>query len=236
MDGVWFCARPEVEICEVNPRQLPPGPHQMEQEDFTLGLSGGIISGDQLEQHRMAELVLHSREAQAVSNSAYANQHGHQDSDGVWVFRPSISGQALQAMEHDFLTKVSFLIPAIGRAWLWIAGFGMCLDVVQGQGGCLMRIYLAYRMKGFGLWLIPAALGIVMTLIVIPVTIPRRIWADLATGRIPGTTTEDDPDDYDLRGPAPASKAQEPPMYAWRALHDQLDQIDEPPIKRVACS
>ncbi len=176
VDGVWFCAHPEVEICAVKPKQLMPGPYQIEQEDFTLGLSGGIISGDQLEQHRIAELILHSREAQAVANSAYMNQHGHCNDDGVWVFGPSISDRALQAMERDFLTKVSCLIPVIGRAWPWIAGVGMCLALLQSLGGCLTRIYLAYQMKGFGLWLIPAALGIAMTLIIIPVTILRWIW------------------------------------------------------------
>ncbi len=170
MDGIWFCAHPEVEICAVKPKQLVPGPYQMEQGDF-LGLSGGIISEDQLEQHRLAELILHSWEAQYAANSAYANQHGHWDDDGVWIFGPSISDQALQALEHNFSTKVSILIPIIGRAWPWIAGVGMCLALLQSLGGCLARIYLAYRMKGFGFWLIPAALGIAMTLVIIPVTI-----------------------------------------------------------------
>ncbi len=236
VDGVWSCAHPEVEICAVKPKQLTPGPYQIEWEDFTLGLSGGIISRDQLERHCIAELILHLREAQAAANSAYANQHRHCNDDGVWVFGPSISDRALQAMERDFLTKVSFLIAVIGRAWPWIAGVGMCLALLQSLGGCLAGIYLAYRMKGFGLWLIPAALSIAMTLIIIPVTILRWIWTDLATGGIPGATAADDPDNSDLRGPEPLPKAPEPPSYAWKALHDQLDQIDEPPIKRMACS
>ncbi len=139
-------------------------------------------------------------------------------------------------MSQIGLTKVSFLIPVIGKAWPWIMGIRMCLAILQGLGGCLVRIYLAYWMKGFGLWLVPAALGIAMTLIVIPITILQCIWSDLATGRFPGVSTEDEPENDDPRGPAPASKAQEPPTYAWRALHDQLDQIDEPPVKRLACS
>ena len=236
VDGVWFCAHPEVEICAVKPQQLAPGPYQLEPGDFTLGLSGGIISEDQMERHRMAELILHSREAQSTANSAYANQHGHRDEDGVWVFGPSISDQALRAMEHNFLTKVSILIPIIGRAWPWIAEIGMCLALIQSLGGCLARIYLAYRMKGFGLWLILATLGIAMTLVVIPVTILRRIWADLASGGIPGVSAADDPDDSDLRGPKPTPRAPEPPAQGWKALQEQLGQIDEPPVKRMACS
>ncbi len=86
-----------------------------------MGLSGGIISRDQLECHRQAELILHSREAQAMVNSAYANHHRHRGDDGIWVFGPSISDQALEAMEHNFLTKVSVLIPVIGHAWPWPA-------------------------------------------------------------------------------------------------------------------
>ncbi len=74
-------------------------------------------------------------------------------------------------MEQDFLTEVSFLIPVISRPWPWIAGLGMCLATLEGLEGCLARIYLAYQMKGFGVWLVPAALGIAMTLIIIPVTI-----------------------------------------------------------------
>ncbi len=86
VDGVWFCAHPEVEICAVLPKQLTPGPYQIEREDFTLGLSGGIISEDQLERHRLAELILHLREAQAAATSAYANRHGHRDDNGIWIF------------------------------------------------------------------------------------------------------------------------------------------------------
>ncbi len=112
----------------------------------------------------------------------------------------------------------------------------MCLALLQSLGGCLARIYLAYRMKGFGLWLIPATLGIAMTLVVIPVTILRQIWADLASGGIPGASASDDPDDSDLRGPKPSPRAPEPPQHGWKALHEQLDQIDEPPVKRMACS
>ncbi len=132
-------------------------------------------------------------------------------------------------MEQDFLTKVSFLIPVISRAWPWIARLGMCLATLHGLGGCLVRIYLAYQMKGFGVWLIPTALGILITLIIIPITILQRIWADLATGRIPGTAAEGDPKDNDRCGPTPAPRVHEPPMYAWRALHNQLDQLGEPP-------
>ncbi len=139
-------------------------------------------------------------------------------------------------MEHNFLTKGSILIPVIGQAWPWIGGVGMCLALLQSLGGCLARIYLAYQMKGFRLCLIPAALGIAMTLVIIPVIILRRIWADLASGRIPGTSAADDPDDSDLRGPKPLPKAPEPPLYGWKALHEQLDQAEEPPVKRMACS
>ncbi len=117
VDGVWSCTHLAVEICTTAPRQLMPGPYQMEQEDFTIGLSRGTISGDQLKQHHMAELILHLREAQAMPNSAYTNQHGHRDSDCVWVFGPSILDQALKVMEQDFLTKVSFLIPDLECAW-----------------------------------------------------------------------------------------------------------------------
>ncbi len=59
MDGVWFCAHPEVEICTVKPKQLMPGPCQIEWDNFTLGLSGSIILEDQLEWHCLAELILH---------------------------------------------------------------------------------------------------------------------------------------------------------------------------------
>ncbi len=109
-----------------------------------MGLSGGIISGDQLECHQQAELILHLREAQAVVNSAYTNHHRHWSDDSVWVFGPSTSDQALEAMEQNFLTKVSVLIPVIGCTRPWIAGIGMCLALLQGLGGCLARIYLAY--------------------------------------------------------------------------------------------
>ncbi len=46
---------------DCNPRQLTPGPYQMEQEDFTMGLSGGIISGDQLEQHCLSSSCTQGR-------------------------------------------------------------------------------------------------------------------------------------------------------------------------------
>ncbi len=74
-------------------------------------------------------------------------------SDIVWALRPGISHQALQVMEWNFLSKVSFFIPAIGSAWPWLTGLGMCLDTFQSLGVCLARTYLANWVKGIEAWL-----------------------------------------------------------------------------------
>ncbi len=89
-----------------------------------------------MEQHQRAELVLYSSEAQASVNSYCANSEEGRDEEGVWTFGPELSDQALEMIEQNILSKVSFLILAIRSAWPWLVGLGMRLAILQGLWGC----------------------------------------------------------------------------------------------------
>ncbi len=85
---------------------------------------------------------------------------------------PTASGDLEQASQmrplgglSSVLAKVSFLIPAMGRAWPWLAGVGLILAMVQTITGCVTCVYITYRARGLGIWLVPAALGMAFALI-----------------------------------------------------------------------
>ncbi len=49
--------------------------------------------------------------------SYYTNEGGGQGTDGIWRFGTGLSGEAVASIEMGVLSKVSFLIPAIGSTW-----------------------------------------------------------------------------------------------------------------------
>ncbi len=134
------------------------------------------------------------------------------------------------------LAKVSFLIPAIGSAWPWITGIGLILAMTQTLAGCIARMYLVYRAKGFRVWLIPAALGMAFTLLAIPWTAVRSIWRDLRKGQgldIQRETPEER--EQNLRGPGPRTKKNRLyPNISWaNNLDKDTEAMTEPPYKKT---
>ncbi len=134
------------------------------------------------------------------------------------------------------LAKVSFLIPAIRSAWPWIAGIGLILTMTQALAGCIARMYLVYRAKGFGVWLIPAALRMAFTLLAIPWTAVQSIWRDLKKGQgldIQRETPEEQ--ERNLRGPGPRIKKNH--LYPNISWADKIDDDEEaaakPPYKKT---
>ncbi len=61
--------------------------------------------------------------------------------------------------------------------------------MIQALAGCIARVYLVYRARGVGVWLIPAALGMAFTLLAILWTAIWAIWRDLPTGTRAGCQT-----------------------------------------------
>ncbi len=166
IDSHWYCATPTVKPCGA-PKELEPKTREFKDEDFVTGLGGNIYSTSQIRRHRLAERIYHSLEAQAIMGSYYANEGGNTGSDGIWRFGTGLSGKTIFQLEQSMLSKVSFLIPAIGSAWPWIAGISLIHTMTQALASCIARMYLVYRAKGFGIWLIPAALGMAFTLLAI---------------------------------------------------------------------
>ncbi len=88
------------------------------------------------------------------------------------------------------LSKVSFLIQAIGNVWPWIAGVGLILAMIQTIAGCIVRVYFVYWARGIGVWLIPAALGMAFTMLAIPWKALQTIWRDLSNNPGPDVSHE----------------------------------------------
>ncbi len=126
IDGHWYCATPTVELCGAA-KELEPKTREFKDEDFITGLGSSIYSTSQIRQHRLAERIYHSQEAQAIMGSYYANEGGNTGSDGIWRFG---TGPA-KLLEQNVLSQVSFLIPAIGSTWPWITSIGLILTMVQ---------------------------------------------------------------------------------------------------------
>ena len=85
---------------------------------------------------------------------------------------PMASGGSEQASQarplggsSSVLDKVSFLIPAVSRAWPWLTGVGLILAMIQTITDCVARVYITYCIRGLGIWLIPADLGMAFALI-----------------------------------------------------------------------
>ncbi len=103
--------------------------------------------------------------------------------------------------------------------------------MTQALAGCVARMYLVYRTKGCGVWLIPAALGMAFTLLAIPWTAVQSIWRELKKGQgldIQRETPEEQ--ERNLRGPGPRTrKSRLYPNISWA---DKIDE-DEPPHKKT---
>ena len=126
---------------------------------------------------------MHSREAQATAASIQANRHGYQGDSGVWNFGLGLPDEALGHLRDDVLGRVSFIIPLVGSAWPWIAGVGICLGLLQAFASCCAWIYLVYQAKGFGPWLVPAAVSMAFTILIIPLSVLKTVWNSLGTQR-----------------------------------------------------
>ncbi len=164
INGHWYCAMLMVEPCGA-PKELESKTREFKDEDFVTRLGGNIYSNAQIRQHQLAERIYHLREAQAIMGSCYANEGGNAGVNGIWHFGTGLSGKTIVQLEQNVLSKVSFLIPAIGSMWPWIAGIGLILAMVQALAGCIARVYLVYQARGVSVWLIPA-----FTLVAIPWT------------------------------------------------------------------
>ncbi len=119
---------------------------------------------------------------------------------------------------------------------LAITGIGLILAMTHALAGCIARMYLVYRTKGFGVWLIPAALGMAFTLLTIPWTAIQSIWHDLRKGQeldIQRETSEEQ--EWNLRGPGPRAKKNGLyPNISWAdKLDEDTEATTEPPYKKT---
>ncbi len=108
--------------------------------------------------------------------------------------------------------------------------------MTQALAGCVARMYLVYRTKGFGVWLIPAALGMAFTLLAIPWTAVRSIWRNLRKGQgldVQCKTLEER--EQNLRGPGPRTKKTRLyPNISWAdKLDEDIEEMIEPPYKKT---
>ncbi len=94
---------PAVEPCGT-PKELEPKTREFKDEDFITGLGGNIYSNLQIRQHRLAERIYHSREAQAIMGSYYANKGGNAGADGIWQFGTGLSGETIIRLEQSVLS------------------------------------------------------------------------------------------------------------------------------------
>ncbi len=177
------------------PEPLLKDQEPFKDEDFASTLGGQIYLEEQRSQHWEAELILHSRDAQVTAASVQANWQGYQGASGMWNFRLGLPDGAMVRLQDDVIARVSFIILLVGAAWPWIVGIGICLGILQALASSCLRVCLVYQAKGFGLWLIPAAISMAFTILILPLSVLRHIWNSLGKRPEPlvaPTHTDDD--------------------------------------------
>ena len=125
--------------------------------------------------------------------------------------------------------RVSFIIPLVGSAWPWIAGIGICLGLLQAFASCCVRIYLVYQAKGFGPWLVPAAISMAFTILIIPLSVLKTAWNSLGAQREELAALQPG-DDFE-----PAWRRRFPRIYPRVPRpDDETNSVGEPAAKRIA--
>ncbi len=99
IDGHWYCATRAIAPCGV-PKKLELQTRSFRDEDFVSGLGGNIYSNAQIHQHKIAEQIHHSREAQGFMTSYYANEDGAEGSNSIWRFGAGISDETIGRIEQ----------------------------------------------------------------------------------------------------------------------------------------
>ena len=151
LGGEWYCATPQPIPCEAPSQLNVTFGLDDTYYDFTLGLSGGIYSDAQREQHRLFQIAQNAREAvmAKVTNAAI-------DGDRQGALGLPIAVSDMEELSREVSAYIFPFFFHLGETWTYFMGICVFLGLLKMVFGFLIRGYIIYRERGFGLWILAA--------------------------------------------------------------------------------
>jgi hypothetical protein len=221
--GEWYCATPKARSCPA-PQKLNVtlGLHR-DPFNFLSGLGGGIYTEEQLTQHQQYVLTTTSRTAVVAKVTYAATSYGYNQGHlGLTIAPDDVKLLSVEI--------AGFIMPFfywMGDAWTFLMGFALVFVLCKTVLGVAIRLFVLYRRKGCGFWLLAALWDTLFILINIPVQIIKRT-ASFAFGH----------NDFELAdrsitaepsGPAPTAGSTPgsfPPLYPGNSLFKWRNPIN----------
>ena len=179
----WVCANPAITPC------LPPEQLQTSSDDadwhaptgrFTIGAGKGVVSRDMLTQHEDAITSIITRPA--INQRVEDALRGQLLSSGAHPGSLTFYGpKELQAITDIVGNQLIPFYRWVGEYWSTIMGVLVILSVVKILFGAMVRMYIGYRKRGCGWWILSYAVDSAFMVVTIPVRI-----IDAATKEVTG--------------------------------------------------
>ena len=141
------------------------------------GLGKDIYSDSQKAQHLALMRTLHARDPifnsgvnQAVNSATY-------DSIGVLRLRPTLSDMDITNLHNLLLGYLFPWVPKIASLWHWVTGFLLAIALFKLVVGSALRVYIIYRQRGLGWWVVGALWGTLFNILRMPFTIVQAAVA-----------------------------------------------------------
>ncbi len=151
--GDWWCARPDITACDP-PKRLQPNvtAKSYSLSAFTEGHGYGIYTEEQIQQHRLSTRVFSARAATLAALGFAAALNAVAGGDPGFPLLPG----DVDRIVRDVGNRLFFLFPFVGESVNYFVGFMVIFSLVTYLLGCLWRLFLLIRYRGWGFWLFAA--------------------------------------------------------------------------------
>jgi len=166
----WYCANPRVTRCEAPGKLNVTFGVDLETADFTEGWGSSAYTPDQLEQHRRFQMAQGSREAM-VSKITNAGVQFTGASGGLGL---PIDQDDLVILSLSVGALIMPLVYILGEWTTYFIGFCMIFTIIKLIAGCSARMYILYRERGCGWWILAALWHTTFVIVRIPLELAKE--------------------------------------------------------------
>ena len=169
---VWVCANPTITPC-LPPEQMQPqsdNPEWVSHHDFTEGAGQGIVSDDMIHQHEQSMTDALTRPAMdsTIIGSVRDRILGMTES-GIGGMLTFYGPAEIESITQLVGTSLIPFYNLVGEWWSTLMGILVILSLVKMVAGFFIRIYVGYRHKGCGWWVILSAVDTAFMVLTIPI-------------------------------------------------------------------
>ena len=165
IEGEWYCAYPKMHQCPP-PVKLNVSSPNLRAYDFTEGLGQGLYSEEQLERQREFYLSQTSRAPVLAKLTNAATATGSMGRLGI-----PLSAWDIEGIEGYLLYAFFPLLYFLGDAWQYVSTFMLVALVFKILFGAMGRMWMMYRHKGCGRWVLFAMWETLFVIITTPMKI-----------------------------------------------------------------